>query len=81
MQEVQQQYASLAASWTNLSDEVAQLLKASKPWKELSDRFDQLSCFVEELAGLVEEEEEEGLDETEGGDLSDRIVRFKVGSP
>ena len=51
-----------------------------KPWKDLTDRFDELSIWLEELeerveSDLVKEEEEE---EEEGGDPSDTIVKMKV---
>ena len=53
---------------------------AMKPWKDLTDRFDELSIWLEELeerveSDLVKEEEEE---EEEGGDPSDTIVKIKV---
>ena len=44
-----------------------------KPWKDLTDRFDELSIWLDELEERVEEEEEEG-----GGDPSDSIVNIKV---
>ena len=51
-----------------------------KPWKDLTDRFDELSIWLEELeerveSDLVKEEEEEV---GEGGDPSDTIVKIKV---
>ena len=52
-----------------------------KPWKDLTDRFDELSIWLEELeerveSDLVKEEEEE--EEEGGGDPSDTIVKIKV---
>ena len=51
-----------------------------KPWKDLTDRFDELSIWLGELEERVEsdlvkveEEEVEG-----GGDPSDIIVKMKV---
>lgn len=51
-----------------------------KPWKDLTDRFDELSIWLGELEERVEsdlvkveEEEVEG-----GGDPSDTIVKIKV---
>ena len=58
---------------------VEALPDAMKPWKDLTDRFDELSIWLEELEERVEsdlvkeEEEEEG-----GGDPSDTIVKIKV---
>ena len=80
MQEVQKQYTSLVESWNSLSEEISYLLVNTEPWKELTDQFDELSCFVDELEELVERDEgtARGLDETEGGDLSDWIVNFKA---
>ena len=54
-----------------------------KPWKDLTDRFDELSIWLEELeerveSDLVKEEEEEEEAEEEGGDPSDTIVKIKV---
>ena len=42
-----------------------------KPWKDLTDRFDELSIWLDELEERVEEEEG-------GGDPSDSIVNIKV---
>ena len=44
-----------------------------KPWKDLTDRFDELSIWLDELEERMEEEEVEG-----GGDPSDSIVNIKV---
>ena len=55
-----------------------------KPWKDLTDRFDELSIWLEELeerveSDLVKVEEEEEEEEVEGGgDPSDTIVKIKV---
>ena len=43
-----------------------------KPMKDLTDRFDELSIWLDELEERVEEEVEEG------GDPSDSIVNIKV---
>ena len=47
-----------------------------KPWKDLTDWFDELSIWLEELerveSDLVKVEEVEG-----GGDPSDTIVKIK----
>ena len=56
---------------------------AMKPWKDLTDRFDELSIWLEELeerveSDLVKEEEEEEEEEEGGGDPSDTIVKMKV---
>ena len=61
-------------------DTMEALLKRSKPWKDLTDRFDELSVTVDRVEGLVERDEQTiaQLDEAEGGDLSDLIVNFKV---
>ena len=47
------------------------LPEAMKPWKDLTDRFDELSIWLDELEERVEEEEG-------GGDPSDSIVNIKV---
>lgn len=50
-----------------------------KPWKDLTDRFDELSIWLDELEGRVERDlvrvQEEGV---EGGDPLDLIVNIKV---
>ena len=63
-----------------------ELPDAMKPWKDLTDRFDELSIWLEELEERVEsdlvkevkEEEEEGEEVEGGGDPSDTIVKIKV---
>ena len=80
VQDVQKQYKCLDKAWTNLSDEVGFLYGTTEPWKELTDRFDELSLFVSDMGSQVNRDEEstKHWDETEGGDLSDIIVNFKV---
>ena len=61
-----------------------ELPDAMKPWKDLTDRFDELSIWLEELeerveSDLVKEVKEEEEEEVEGGgDPSDTIVKIKV---
>ena len=63
---------------------VEELPDAMKPWKDLTDRFDELSIWLEELeerveSDLVKEVKEEEEEEVEGGgDPSDTIVKIKV---
>ena len=54
---------------------------AMKPWKDLTDRFDELSIWLEELEERVESDlvkEEEEVEVEGGGDPSDTIVKMKV---
>jgi len=58
---------------------VRTLPEAMRPWKDLTDRFDELSIWLDELEGRVERDlvrvQEEGV---EGGDPLDLIVNIKV---
>ena len=58
---------------------VRTLPEAIQPWKDLTDRFDDLSIWLDELEGRVECDlvrvQEEGV---EGGDPLDLIVNIKV---
>ena len=44
-----------------------------KPWKDLTDQFDELTIWLDELEEWVDREEEE-----RGGDHSDSIINIKV---
>jgi hypothetical protein len=81
VQDVLKRYEDLKKSWTSATEEISGLVSRSKPWKELTDRFDELYSAVERVGGLVDADERtsEELDEAEGGGLSDLIVNFKVG--
>ncbi len=80
VQDVLKKYTVLKDAWKSISEEVKGLLSASKPWNELTDRFEELHCCIGELEGLVEWEEQvtRDLNEAEGKDLLDAIVNFKV---
>ena len=57
---------------------VKTLPEAILPWKDLTDRFDELSIWLDELEGRVERDlvrVEEGM---EGGNPLDLIVNIKV---
>ena len=80
VEEVLKRYNEMRKAWTSATEEIADLEARSKPWKELTDRFDELCSSVERVEGLVDADENsiETLDEAEGGGLSDFIVNFKV---
>lgn len=80
VQDVLKKYTVLQDMWTTAVDTMDALLKRSKPWKDLTDGFDELSTTVDRVESLVESNEQSvaQLDEAEGGDLSDLIVNFKV---
>ena len=80
VQDILKRYSDLNRIWTTALEGVESLLERSKPWAELTDRFDELCRNVEgaESSVLDDEHSMEQLDETEGGALSDFIVNFKV---
>ena len=49
-----------------------------KPWKDLTDRFDELSIWLEELEERVESDLAKVEEVEGGGDPSDTIVKIKV---
>lgn len=80
MQDILRRYSNLQTAWTTATGEISGLVARSKPWKELTDRFDELCSRVEDVEGLVETDEGsvEELEEADGGGLSDFILNFKV---
>ena len=80
VQDVLKRYSDLNRIWTTALEGVESLLKRSKPWAELTDRFDELCRNVKgaESSAAEDEHSMEQLDEAEGGALSDFIVNFKV---
>ena len=70
---------SLFLSLSPFSPEgVEALPDAMKPWKDLTDQFDELSIWLEELEERVESDLAKVEDVEEGGDPSDTIVKIKV---
>lgn len=80
VQDILKKYTVLDESWSSLSLEVKGLFESAKPWRAQTDLFDELSCWLEELGGVVESDEVliQQLDEAEGASLSDILVNFKV---
>ena len=80
VQEVLKRYSSLEERWHKMEERVKEMCEKSKPWLELTEQFDELCVFVEGLERKVKEGEEKvnNMKEEDGGDLSDRIVEFKV---
>lgn len=80
VQDVLKRYNNLKKAWTMTTEEIAALVTRSKPWKKLTEQFDELCSGVDRVEGLVDADESsiEELDEAEGGGLSDLIVNFKV---
>ena len=73
-------YTSLEMAWQKLVDNIKKLCEQSKPWVELIDRSDELCACLERLEMKVtgSEMDVEQMEVEEGGDLSDKIVMFKV---
>ena len=65
-----------------LTEGVHALPEAMAPWKDLTDRFDDLSDWFDRLEGKVERDlAAMERQEVAGGDLSDFIVAVKVSHP
>ncbi len=81
VQNILRKFTSLKRSWNHLQESIEELSRASEPWVKLTDLFDELSYWLGDLERQVEEEEDTiaTIDDEEGGDLSDKIVNFKVG--
>ena len=80
VQDVLKKFTALKNAWTRIENGVKELFERSKPWKNLTDLFEELSCWLDELTDQVDQDEADiaGIDEAGGGDLSDKIVNFKV---
>ena len=80
MQDILEKYTALEKAWHSLIQDVELLHEISEPWKNLVDRFDDLDVWLDELERQMNQDERdiEEMDEAEGGDLSDKIVNFKV---
>jgi len=77
---VKERFDRLESAWHRIIAEVDELAECSKPWVEFTDKFDSFCVWIERLERKVREGEQEvdNMAEEEGGDLSDKIVLFKV---
>ena len=79
VEQLQETFSRVEQGWTSLTEEVRALPEAMAPWKDLTDRFDDLSDWFDRLERKVERDftaiEQQ---EVAGGDLSDFIVAMKV---
>lgn len=82
VQQLREKFSRAAADWKSLSEGVRALPEAMRPWKSLTDQFDELSDWFEERESRVNRDlEAVGRQEEEGRDLSDYVVSLKVGDP
>lgn len=77
---VLKRFTSLQVTWDKVVDRIKELGDQSKPWVNLTDGADELCVCLGRLEQKVSEGEDdvEHMGEEEGGDLSDKIVEFKV---
>ena len=79
VQQVKQMFTKVEQSWCSLKEGVRTLPVTIKPWKELTDQFEQLSNWFDLLEHRVRQdkaaiEERDNVD----GNVSDLVVAFKV---
>ena len=82
VKEVKEHFNRVESLWHRIISGVNELTERSKPWVEFTDKFDSFCVWIERLERKVREAEQEvdNMAEEEGGDLSDKIVLFKVNS-
>lgn len=80
VKEVLTQFTRVQTLWHRIMSSVDELIGCSKPWAEFTDRLDEFCVWIQRLEKKVQNGEDEvaAMAEVEGGDLSDRIVLFKV---
>lgn len=81
VQDVLRRYTRVETSWHKMDGGITELFKRSKPWVDFTDRFDEFCVWISRLEKKVQngEREVDEMAEVDGGDLSDKIVLFKVG--
>ena len=82
VKEVKEHFNRVELLWHSIIAGVNELTECLKPWVEFTDKFDSFCVWIERLERNVREAEQEvdNMAEEEGGDLSDKIVLFKVNS-
>ena len=82
VKEVKEHFNRVELLWHRIIAGVNELTECLKPWVEFTDKFDSFCVWIERLERNVREAEQEvdNMAEEEGGDLSDKIVLFKVNS-
>ena len=80
---MRKQIKRISDSWRALNEGIEKLAVAMAPWKELTDRFDQLQDWFDEFRDRVRRDLSDlEQEEDELTDLSDYVVLLKVsGSP
>ena len=80
VKEVKEHFNRVVSLWHRIIAGVNELTERSKSWVEFTDKFDSFCVWIERLERKIREVEQEvdNMAEEEGGNLSDKIVLFKV---
>ena len=79
VKEVKEHFNRVESLWQRIIAGMNKLMERSKPWVEFTKKFDSFCVSIERLERKVREAEAvDNMAEEEGGDLSEKIVLFKV---